>query len=118
MIRVTPDATAKAPGSGVRKRVVASEAEEERRDLAGSVVHIVDDDAGVRLALTMIVEAAGHPVRAYATAEAFLAENSEHLAGCLVTDVRMPGMSGMELLRRLGALAPDLPVLVITGHGD
>jgi two-component system response regulator FixJ len=81
-------------------------------------VHIVEDDAHVRETLRMLVESAGHEVRAHANAEAFLAALPSEDPGCVVTDVRMPGMDGLELLSRLGRRAPDLPVLVITGHGD
>ena len=82
------------------------------------VVHIVEDDAQVRETLRMVVESAGHNVRAHPTAEAFLAALPGENPGCVVTDVRMPGMDGLELLARLNLHAPDLPVLVITGHGD
>lgn len=86
--------------------------------VAESVVHIVEDDVDVRETLRMLVESAGHPVRTHATAEAFLEALSGERPGCVVTDVRMPGMDGLELLENLSAQAPDLPVLVITGHGD
>jgi two-component system response regulator FixJ len=82
------------------------------------VVHIVDDDAGVRQALTMIVESAGHTVRAHASAEEFLGALASTPAGCVVTDVRMPGMSGMDLLQTLRRRVAHVPVVVITGHGD
>src|SRR5260221_4999942 len=66
----------------------------------------------------MVVESAGPHVRAHPPAEAFLAALPRENPGCVVTDVRMPGMDGLELLARLNLHAPDLPVLVITGHGD
>jgi two-component system response regulator FixJ len=86
--------------------------------LPDRVVHIVEDDAHVRETLRLVVESAGHNVRAHPNAEAFLAELPDETPGCVVTDVRMPGMDGLELLDRLGIRAPDVPVLVITGHGD
>jgi two-component system, LuxR family, response regulator FixJ len=92
---------------------------ETRADRTGpGLVHIIDDDQAIRRSLTMLAEAAGHTVRAHADAESFLRRLDADAAGCVVTDVRMPGLSGMDLLRRLVDIAPDLPVVVITGHGD
>ncbi|HZZ34807.1 MAG TPA: response regulator, partial [Caulobacteraceae bacterium] len=82
------------------------------------MVHIVEDDAHVRETLRLVVESAGHPVRAHVNAEAFLAALPGEDPGCVITDIRMPGMDGLELLTRLGDRAPHIPVLVITGHGD
>lgn len=81
-------------------------------------VHIVDDDAAIRESLTLLLEAAGHQARAYADAESFLAMLGREGPGCLVADVRMPGMGGLELQRALKNRRVDLPVIVITGHGD
>lgn len=81
-------------------------------------VHIIDDDQAIRRSLTLLAEAAGHTTRAHPDAESFLRRFDPDTAGCVVTDVRMPGLSGLELLRRVRAAAADLPVLVITGHGD
>ncbi len=86
--------------------------------MSRAIVHIVDDEEPVRRALTMLAEAAGHPAISHATAEAFLDNVSLETAGCVVTDVRMPGMGGLELLRELSARTRSLPVIVITGHGD
>ncbi|MBS0408534.1 MAG: response regulator transcription factor [Proteobacteria bacterium] len=85
---------------------------------APGVVHIIDDDQAIRRSLTMLAEAAGHAVRSHADAESFLRRFDPDAAGCVVTDVRMPGLGGLELLKRLGDIAPELPVVVITGHGD
>jgi two-component system, LuxR family, response regulator FixJ len=83
-----------------------------------SVVHVIDDDGAMRDSLAFLLRAAGIEVRAYDGAAAFLDALPKAQPGCVVTDVRMPGMSGIELLRRLRELKFDLPVIVITGHGD
>ncbi len=82
------------------------------------VVHVVDDDADVRQSLAFLLSTAGHAVRVYDSAIAFLDAADEAQEGCLVTDIRMPGMDGLELQRRLKAMGLGLPVIVITGHGD
>lgn len=83
-----------------------------------SVAHIVDDDEAVRKSLAFLLGAAQVSVRSYETAVAFLAniERAEH--GCIVTDLRMPKIDGLELLRRVKSLGVNLPVIIITGHGD
>jgi two-component system response regulator FixJ len=82
------------------------------------VVHIVDDDEAVRQSLAFMLSAAGLPVRVYDSASAFLASLQGVQGGCLITDVRMPDMTGIELLRKVRAKACSLPAIVITGHGD
>ena len=82
------------------------------------VVHIVDDDEAVRQSLAFLLGSAGLTVRLYDSASAFLAGLSSVKNGCLVTDVRMPDMTGIELLQQLRAKACKLPAIVITGHGD
>lgn len=82
------------------------------------VVHIVDDDEAVRQSLAFLLGSAGLTVRLYDSASAFLAGLSAVKNGCLVTDVRMPDMTGIELLQQLRAKACKLPAIVITGHGD
>jgi two-component system response regulator FixJ len=82
------------------------------------VVHIVDDDEAVRQSLAFLLSTAGTPVRVYNSATSFLASLATLQAGCLITDVRMPDMTGIELLQRLRAKDIKLPVIVITGHGD
>jgi FixJ family two-component response regulator len=81
-------------------------------------VYVVDDDEPMRDSLAWLLEANGHAVEAYASAEAFLAAWREDMRGCLVLDVRMPGMSGLELHERLAGLRSTLPVVFVTGHGD
>ena len=82
------------------------------------IVHIVDDDEAVRQSLAFLLGSAGLTVRLYDSASAFLAGLSGIKNGCLVTDVRMPGMTGIELLQQLRSRACHLPAIVITGHGD
>jgi two-component system, LuxR family, response regulator FixJ len=83
-----------------------------------SVVHVIDDDEAARDALRFLLEAAKLTARTYESAAAFLSRLSELESGCIITDVRMPEMSGIELLQRLRSVAVRLPVIVITGHGD
>jgi two-component system response regulator FixJ len=82
------------------------------------VVHIVDDDEAVRQSLAFLLSTAGTPVRVYESATSFLEALPKLQRGCLITDVRMPDMTGIELLQRLKSKSIDLPVIVITGHGD
>ncbi|MBM3619047.1 MAG: response regulator [Alphaproteobacteria bacterium] len=82
------------------------------------VVHVVDDDADVRDSLTFLLGATGLAVRVHESAVAFLKVLPEIEDGCVVTDVRMPEIDGIELQRRLRAQGCLLPVVVMTGHGD
>ncbi len=83
-----------------------------------SEVYVIDDDEGIRRSLTFLLHTAGIAARAYDGALAFLAD-ADHLApGCIVTDVRMPGMDGLELVRRLRDVKIRHPAIVMTGHGD
>ena len=84
----------------------------------GLIVHIVDDESAVRETLVLHVEALGRPVAAHGSAEAFLANADLGLAGCVVTDVRMPGMGGIALLHRLREADQNVPVILITAHAD
>lgn len=81
-------------------------------------VHLIDDDEAVRAALSFVLEMNDLPARTYPSAEAFLEIADRLSGGCVVTDVRMPGMSGLDLVRRLKERGVNLPVVVITGHGD
>src|SRR3954452_16688470 len=85
---------------------------------ADRLVHVIDDDAAIRDALSFLLNAAGLKVQTYESAGAFLSAVPGVGAGCIVTDVSMPEMSGIDLLRRLKELDVQLPVIVITGHGD
>ena len=82
------------------------------------IVHIVDDDEAVRKSLAFLLSSAGHAVRLYDSATAFLGDLSNSNGGCLITDIRMPEMTGIELLGVLKSKACTLPAIVITGHGD
>jgi two-component system response regulator FixJ len=83
-----------------------------------AVVHVIDDDAAARESLEFLLQAAKIPVQTYESATAFLAHASKVSSGCVVTDVRMPEISGIDLLRRLKSISFRLPVIVMTGHGD
>jgi two-component system response regulator FixJ len=82
------------------------------------VIHVVDDDAAVRESLAFLLGAAGFTARTYESAEAFLTALPEVASGCVITDVRMPGLTGIDLLRRVNEIAATIPVIVVTGHGD
>jgi two-component system response regulator FixJ len=82
------------------------------------LVHVIDDDAAIRDSVSFLLNAAGLDVRTYDSARAFLSALSNSSTGCIVTDVSMPEMSGVDLLRRLRDMNVHLPVIVITGHGD
>src|SRR4029453_12132847 len=81
-------------------------------------VYVIDDDPAMRDSLDFLLGSAGFNVRLFDSALAFLDELPNLEAGCVVTDVRMPGIDGMELLRRMRSGARKLPVIVMTGHGD
>ena len=85
---------------------------------ADTVVHIVDDEEAVRNSLAFLLSGAGFAVRVHDSATAFLAIAPDIGNGCLITDLRMPDMDGVELLRRLRDIDAMLPAIVITGHGD
>ena len=82
------------------------------------IIHVIDDDEAVRDSLSFLLESAGMTVRSYDSARNFLAGLASLEPGCIVTDVRMPEMSGLELVRELNTRSCPLPVIVITGHGD
>ena len=85
---------------------------------SNSVVHLIDDDDAVRQSLAFLLGTAGLAVRTYDSAVAFLNALPTVQAGCIVTDIRMPEIDGLELQRRLNDMKLGLPVIVITGHGD
>lgn len=90
----------------------------ESRAAPDQQIYIVDDDEALRDSLVWMLESSGYAVQAFDSAEAFLAAWGESMSGCLVLDVRMPGMSGLELFEELGRKRFSLPVIFITGHGD
>jgi FixJ family two-component response regulator len=83
-----------------------------------SRISIIDDDAAVRESLRGLLRSVGFAVEAFASAEDFLSSDQRAGTDCLVLDVRMPGMSGLELQRHLLAAEPRVPVIFITAHGD
>lgn len=85
---------------------------------ADTIVHIVDDEEAVRNSLAFLLSGAGFAVRIHESATQFLAIAPEITNGCLITDLRMPDMDGIELLQRLRAADALLPTIVVTGHGD
>jgi two-component system, LuxR family, response regulator FixJ len=81
-------------------------------------VHIIDDDDALRESLAFLLRTARIEVATHSSAAAFLEKIPNAKLNCVITDVRMPGMSGLDLLRRLREMKIDVPVIVITGHGD
>jgi two-component system, LuxR family, response regulator FixJ len=81
-------------------------------------IHVVEDDQAMRESLVMLLEEAGYKVRAYSAAQELLARATSLEPGCVVSDVRMPAMDGLALLRRLRSDGFVLPLILITGHGD
>ena len=82
------------------------------------MVAIVDDDDLMRSALQGLLKSVGLPAEAFASAEEFLKSGQQRQAGCLISDIRMPGMSGLELQARLNAERCKIPIIFITAHGD
>ena len=83
-----------------------------------ATIYVVDDDASVRKAMRRVFETRGCQVFAYSSAKEFLQEGRADVIGCLILDVRMPGLSGLELQEKLVSHHIDLPIVFITGHGD
>ena len=85
---------------------------------ANSVVFVVDDDASIREAISSLIRSVGLRVETFATAQDFVQSKALDVPGCVVLDVRLPGLSGLDLQRELTARAITLPIIFITGHGD
>ena len=83
-----------------------------------AVVNIVDDDESLRRAMDSLCRSLGFETRTYGSAQAFLDARREDMSGCLVLDVRLPGVSGLDFQSQLAALGIRLPVILVTGHGD
>jgi two-component system, LuxR family, response regulator FixJ len=83
-----------------------------------ATVHIIDDDPAVRDSIAFLLKSIRVPTTVHDSAAAFLAQLTGEERGCIVTDIRMPDMSGIDLLRRVKELKLPMPVIVITGHGD
>ena len=85
---------------------------------AAPLISIVDDDDSLRNSLNNLIRSVGFRVQGFSSAEAFLNSNELHDTACLILDVRMPGMSGLELQRQLVAANSRIPIVFITSHGD
>ena len=84
---------------------------------ASPLIAIVDDDESVRDALTSLLHAVGWRAKAFASAEAFLQSGQVHTTACLLLDIRLPGLSGLELQRQLRSSQAQLPLIFLTAHG-
>ena len=82
------------------------------------LVYVIDDDEAVRDSMGMLLESADLAFRCFASADDFIAEHDSSHRGCLVLDIRMPGMNGIELQQKLKSIDSSLPIVFITGHGD
>src|ERR1700677_1965377 len=82
------------------------------------LVFVVDDDASMREALSSLIRSAGLRVSTFSSAKEYLLQEPPKVPACLVLDVRLPGMSGLELQRELTAASKAIPIIFITGHGD
>lgn len=85
---------------------------------AGRTVHVVDDDEAIRQSVAFMLRKADYTVQTYASGTLFLKSVSRSTTGCIVLDVRMPDMDGLEVQRRLSDTGISLPVIMLTGHGD
>ena len=83
-----------------------------------ALVAIVDDDASMRAAIEDLLSSVGIKARSFASAEEFLLSDLKNEVGCLISDIRMPGMSGLELQAKLVAEGSRIPIIFITGHGN
>lgn len=86
--------------------------------MSTATIHVIDDDEDIRKALAFLLSTAGYAVRVHDSASHFLGKLDDVQPGCIVSDVRMPGVDGIELLRRLKESGVGLPVIVMTGHAD
>jgi len=82
------------------------------------IVAVIEDDESYRVAVQRLLQSAGLPAQSFASAEDFLNSGRQYETGCLITDIRMPGMSGLELQSRLNADRCSTPTIFITAHGD
>jgi FixJ family two-component response regulator len=105
------DSTERHGAGDLRRR--AAEA-----DMSAGVVFVVDDDATIRNSLRRLITSVGSTVEVFPSARAFLEARRPDAPGCLVLDVRLPGLSGLDLQRELAATDAELPIVFLTGHGD
>ena len=85
---------------------------------AETTVFVVDDDVAMRRSLENLIRSVGLRIEAFASAQEFLSSNREDVPGCLVLDVRLPGLSGLDLQKRMAEADIEIPIIFITGHGD
>ena len=83
-----------------------------------TTIHIIDDDAAMRDSLAFLLDVNGYAAKAYETANDFLKDAAPQPSSCIISDIRMPGMNGIELVRKLKSSVAGCPVILITGHGD
>jgi len=83
-----------------------------------TTIHIIDDDAAMRDSLAFLLDVNGYAARTYETADDFLKDAAAQTSSCIISDIRMPGMTGIELVRKLRSGGTSCPVILITGHGD
>jgi RNA polymerase sigma factor (sigma-70 family) len=91
---------------------------DKRRDARALVVYVVDDDASIRDSLALMLGLAGYTTRLFADAESFLVAFQPDWAGCVIADLRLPGLSGVELQARVRERGSSIPFIIITAHGD
>jgi two-component system, LuxR family, response regulator FixJ len=83
-----------------------------------TVIHVIDDDAAIRDSLAFLLDVNGFQPQVFESSSAFLAKTASDVPACIVSDIRMPGMNGIELVRKLKSDGIPCPVILITGHGD
>jgi FixJ family two-component response regulator len=88
------------------------------REMTGKMVAVIDDDESYRVAVQRLLKSADLAVQSFDSAEAFLNSGQQHETGCLIADIRMPGMSGLELQSKLNSDHCPIPTIFITAHGD
>lgn len=86
--------------------------------MTGKMVAVIDDDESYRVAVQRLLKSADLPVQSFDSAEAFLNSGRQHETGCLIADIRMPGMSGLDLQSKLNSDHCPIPTIFITAHGD
>src|SRR2546427_11641109 len=104
------------PAAQSRASSGAPVSERARTDQA--IVYVVDDEPSIRNSTKELAESVGLRVQTFATAQDFLGSERPYVPGCLVLDVRLPGLSGLDLQRELGRMDNPLPIIFVTGHGD